>query len=160
MKSPEKTNKLALGDFLPYRLTKLSGIISRSLAERYSRQFEVSIHEWRVIAIIGEKPGLTAREVGELASLDKVNISRAIDKLEKRGRVQRKVTAHDRRAFSLQLTDAGEEILRTIGPLALDFENKLLDGFSASEITTIRSFLDRLDTRADELVSIMKEGGE
>ncbi|MEH6476148.1 MAG: MarR family transcriptional regulator [Sneathiella sp.] len=153
-------NRLALGNFLPYRLTKLSGIISRSLAERYSRQFEVSIHEWRVIAIIGETPGLTAREVGDLASLDKVNISRAIEKLEKRGRLERKVTAHDRRAFALQLTDAGEEILRAIGPLALEFETRLLDGFSKSEVATIRSFLDRLDTRADELVDIMKEGGE
>ncbi|OUR78069.1 hypothetical protein A9Q83_08760 [Alphaproteobacteria bacterium 46_93_T64] len=155
-----KNTKLNLQNFLPYRLTKLSGVISRSLAERYSRQFDLSIHEWRVVAIIGETPGLTARQVGKFASLDKVNISRAIDKLEKNGRLQRKVMAHDRRAYSLELTKTGEEILNKIVPLALEFEAKLMDGFSETEIGTIHTYLNKLDHRAEELVSIMKEGGE
>ena len=114
----KESSKLNLQRFLPYRLTKLSGIISRSLAERYSRQFDLTIQEWRILAILGEKPGLTAREVGDLASLDKVNISRATDKLEKAGRIKRKVVAEDRRAFSLYLTENGQDILDRIIPLA------------------------------------------
>ncbi|MBL4907783.1 MAG: MarR family transcriptional regulator [Sneathiella sp.] len=148
---------LKLNRFLPYRLTKLSGIISRSLAERYSRQFDLTIQEWRVIAIIGEKPGLTAREVGDLASLDKVNISRAIERLEKAGRINREVLPHDRRAFALYLTETGKIILSQIVPLAQNYENLLLEGFSADEIEQLDSFLNRLDSRADELIPHLKE---
>jgi len=156
---PTVKENLALQNFLPYRLTKLSGIISRSLAERYSRQFDLSIHEWRVVAILGEQPGLTAREVGELASLDKVNISRAIEKLEKTGRLRRKVMVRDRRSFALHLTKSGGEILKKIMPLALDFEEKLLDSLTKDEIDSLHDILDRLDIRADELVNLMKAGG-
>ena len=152
----KESSKLNLQRFLPYRLTKLSGIISRSLAERYSRQFDLTIQEWRILAILGEKPGLTAREVGDLASLDKVNISRATDKLEKAGRIKRKVVAEDRRAFSLYLTESGQDILDRIIPLASGYEDLLLDSFSPEEIEQLDSFLNRLDARADELISHLK----
>ncbi len=152
----KESSKLNLQRFLPYRLTKLSGIISRSLAERYSRQFDLTIQEWRILAILGEKPGLTAREVGNLASLDKVNISRATDRLEKAGRILRKVVAEDRRAFALYLTDNGQDILDKIIPLASRYEDLLLDSFSSEEIEQLDSFLNRLDSRADELISHLK----
>jgi DNA-binding MarR family transcriptional regulator len=144
---------LNLQRFLPYRVTKLSGIISRSLAEKYSSQFDLTIQEWRILAIIGEKPGLTAREVGDLASLDKVNISRATERLEKSGRLEKKVVAKDRRSFALHLTEQGQNVLQKIIPLALEYEKSLLDGFSEEEIEILDGFLNRLDSRADDLMS-------
>ncbi|MCG8493517.1 MAG: MarR family transcriptional regulator [Sneathiellales bacterium] len=148
---------LNLQRFLPYRLTKLSGVISRSLADRYSSQFNLTIQEWRILAILGENPGLTAREVGLLSSLDKVNVSRATEKLEKAGRIFRKVVAEDRRAFSLHLTEEGQDVLDRIIPLASGYEDLLLEGFSQDEIEVLDKFLNRLDKRADELIAHLKE---
>ena len=148
---------LNLQRFLPYRLTKLSGVISRSLADRYSSQFNLTIQEWRILAILGENPGLTAREVGLLSSLDKVNVSRATEKLEKAGRIFRKVVAEDRRAFSLHLTEEGQDVLDRIIPLASGYEDLLLEGFSQDEIEVLDKFLNRLDKRADELIPHLKE---
>lgn len=147
---------LNLQRFLPYRLTKLSGVISRSLADRYSSQFNLTIQEWRILAILGENPGLTAREVGSLSSLDKVNVSRATEKLEKAGRISRKVVAEDRRAFSLYLTETGREVLDQIIPLASGYEDLLLKDFSPQEIEILDSFLNRLDDKADNLISHLK----
>ncbi len=144
---------LSLNSFLPYRLTKLSGVISRSLAERYSRQFDLSIHEWRVVAILGEKPGLTARQVCDLASLDKVNISRAIEKLESSGRLKRQVMPKDRRSFSLHLTDKGQDVLERIIPIAKEFENNLLSSLSAEDLDNLREILKKLDGQADLLAN-------
>ncbi|WP_169569089.1 MarR family winged helix-turn-helix transcriptional regulator [Sneathiella limimaris] len=150
-----KTTPLKLQNFLPYRLTKLSGIISRTLAESYSNQFDLSIHEWRIVAILGEQPGLTAREVGELASLDKVNISRAIDKLEKAGRLIRKTVAKDRRSFALFLTSEGEDVLIRIIPLALEYEKQLLSILSQEEKQSLNSILMKLDQSADQVAKSM-----
>ncbi|WP_025898914.1 MarR family winged helix-turn-helix transcriptional regulator [Sneathiella glossodoripedis] len=143
--------KLSLNEFLPYRLTKLSGIISRTLAERYSEQFDLTIHEWRVVAIIGEQPGLTARQVSDLASLDKVSISRAIERLEKSGRIQRKVTPKDRRAYALHLTDKGHDVLERIIPLAQDFERNLLSSLDQQDLAKLLEILAKLDQQADQL---------
>ncbi|MBO6826794.1 MAG: MarR family transcriptional regulator [Sneathiella sp.] len=151
---------LNLQRFLPYRLTKLSGIISRSLAQRYSDQFDLTIQEWRIVAILGERPGLTAREVGELSSLDKVNMSRAIDRLEKAGRLERKVIARDRRSFALHLTNKGEEVLQQIIPLAEDYEANLLSSFSEAEIEVLDRFLNQLDNSADMLSPVTKKAAE
>lgn len=148
---------LNLQRFLPYRLTKLSGVISRSLADRYSSQFNLTIQEWRILAILGENPGLTAREVGSLSSLDKVNVSRATERLEKAGRISRKVVAEDRRAFSLHLTEQGQDILDQIIPLASGYEDLLLEEFSPDEIEQLDSFLNRLDEKADDLIPHLKE---
>jgi DNA-binding MarR family transcriptional regulator len=156
----KESSKLNLQRFLPYRLTKLSGVISRSLAERYSRQFDLTIQEWRILAILGEKPGLTAREVGVLASLDKVNMSRATEKLEKSGRITRQVVAEDRRAFSLIMTDEGKAVLEKIIPLASEYEDLLLEEFSSNEIEMLDGFLNRLDKRADELIPHLKKNGD
>lgn len=153
-------NHLNLQRFLPYRLTKLSGIISRSLAQRYSDQFDLTIQEWRIVAILGERPGLTAREVGELSSLDKVNMSRAIDRLEKAGRLERKVIARDRRSFALHLTEKGKEVLQQIIPLAEDYERNLLASFSEQDIEILDRFLNQLDTEADHLSNSIKKAAE
>ncbi len=149
---------LNLQHFLPYRLTKLTGIVSRTLAERYSEQFDLTVHEWRIIAIVGEQPGLTARKVGDLASLDKVNISRAIDRLEKSGRIQRQIMAQDRRSFALHLTKSGQKVLEQIIPLALEFEQKLLQSLSDKERESLTNILGKLDLKADELALTMKKG--
>lgn len=152
----EEKKTLNLQRFLPYRLTKLAGIVSRSLSERYSDQFDLTIQEWRILTIIGGTPGLTAKEVGNLASLDKVNISRATDRLEGSGRLYREVLAKDRRAYSLYLTDAGKALLNDIVPLAQSYEDLLLRGFSPEEIEVLDNFLNRLDIRSDELIPVLK----
>jgi DNA-binding MarR family transcriptional regulator len=147
---------LYLPRFLPYRLTKLAGIVSRSLAPLYSDMFDLTIHEWRIVAILGFEPGLTAREIGPLASLDKVSMSRAIDRLAKAGRLEKKTLAGDRRSAALYLTDAGSAMLAEIIPFAQRYEDRLLEDFSPEEIETLDSLLNRLDDKADELRAAMK----
>ena len=54
---------LRLERFLPYQLSILSNTISSSIADTYAEEFGLSIPEWRVIAVLGRYPGISAREV-------------------------------------------------------------------------------------------------
>ena len=54
---------LDLDQFLPYRLSVLTNRISRGLAALYSERFDISVTEWRVIAVLGRYPGLSANNV-------------------------------------------------------------------------------------------------
>ena len=83
------TDELILEDFLPYRLAVLSHTVSTRIAGVYDKRFGLSIPEWRVIAILGRFPGLSAVEVAERTMLDKVAVSRAVTKLIKNGRLDR-----------------------------------------------------------------------
>ena len=81
--------ELILEEFLPYRLAILSHTVSTSIARAYDQRFGLTIPEWRVIAILGRFPGLSAVEVAERTMMDKVAVSRAVTKLIKSGRIDR-----------------------------------------------------------------------
>ena len=136
--------QLNLEDFLPYRLAVLSHTISTTIAKTYESQFGVSIPEWRVIAILGRFPGLSAVEVADRTMLDKVAVSRAVTKLIKGGRIDREFADADRRRSILNLSAAGQEVHDEIAPLAMAFETELLQGIGAEDYDTFNVVLERL----------------
>ena len=113
------SEELILEDFLPYRLSILSNTISTMIAQIYEERFGLSIPEWRVIAILGRFPGLSAVEVAERTLMDKVAVSRAVTKLVKNGRIDREFADADRRRSILNLSEEGRRVHDEIAPLAL-----------------------------------------
>jgi DNA-binding MarR family transcriptional regulator len=141
-------NELRLEDFLPYRLAVLSNTVSTTVARAYDKRFNVSIPEWRVIAVLGRFPGLSAVEVAERTLMDKVAVSRAVTKLIKNGRIDRDFADTDKRRSILNLSENGKQLHDEIAQLALEFEQDLLQGFSAEEIENLNSTMEKLLVRA------------
>jgi DNA-binding MarR family transcriptional regulator len=145
----EQTQKeLILEDFLPYRLAILSHTVSTLIARVYDKRFGLTIPEWRVIAIVGRFPGLSAVEVAERTMLDKVAVSRAVTKLIKAGRIEREFADADRRRSILTLSEDGRKVHDEIAPLALGMEEDLLHGLSDEQIATLNTVIERLLARA------------
>lgn len=140
--------ELRLENFLPYRLAVLSNTVSTTVARAYDKRFSVSIPEWRVIAVLGRFPGLSAVEVAGRTLMDKVAVSRAVTKLIKNGRVEREFADADKRRSILNLSEDGKKLHDEIATLALEFERDLLQGFSQEEIDTLNSTMERLLARA------------
>ena len=141
-------NELRLEDFLPYRLAVLSNTVSTTVARAYDKRFSVSISEWRVIAVLGRFPGLSAVEVAERTLMDKVAVSRAVTKLIKNGRIDREFANADRRRSILNLSEDGKVLHDEIAQLALQFERDLLHGFSTEEMESLNGIMERLLARA------------
>ena len=141
-------DELILEDFLPYRLSVLSHTISTTIAKVYEKRFGVSIPEWRVIAILGRFPGLSAVEVADRTMLDKVAVSRAVTKLIRNGRIDRQFADADRRRSILNLSDDGRKVHDEIAPLALEFEHDLLQGISVEDYDTFNIVIERLLAKA------------
>jgi DNA-binding MarR family transcriptional regulator len=141
-------DELRLEDFLPYRLAVLSNTVSTTVARAYDKRFKVSIPEWRVIAVLGRFPGLSAVEVAGRTLMDKVAVSRAVTKLIKNGRIDREFADADRRRSILNLSEDGKKLHDEIAELALQFERDLLHGFSEDEMNNLNSIMERLLARA------------
>jgi DNA-binding MarR family transcriptional regulator len=140
---------LDLEHFLPYRLSVLSNRISNGIAQTYEDRFGLSVTDWRVIAIVGRYPGVTATEVAERAEMDKVAVSRAVSRLLEDGRLARRDNESDRRAKRLFLSDDGEAIHDAIVPAALRFERDLLEALEPDERRQFERSLERLAEAAD-----------
>jgi DNA-binding MarR family transcriptional regulator len=146
--SKEPKNELILEDFLPYRLSILSNTVSSTIASTYDKRFNLTIPEWRVIAILGRFPGLSAVEVAERTLMDKVAVSRAVSRLIKSGRIDRQFADEDRRRSILNLSEEGRKVHDEIAPMALKFEEDLLHGLSEQEIHSLNVLMERLLARA------------
>lgn len=137
--------RLDLEHFLPYRLSVLSNRISQDIARLYAERFELGITEWRVLAVLGRHANLSAREVAERTAMDKVAVSRAIASLLDAGRIERDTHVDDRRRAVLRLSPAGAAVYAEIAPLALAYEQRLLEPLDAEE----RHWLEHLLTRME-----------
>ena len=143
--------RLILERFLPYRLSILSNRVSRAIAARYAKAFNLSIPEWRIIAVLGRRPGLTATQVAEATEMDKVAVSRAVAKLAAAKRVSAAAHSEDGRAQSLSLTAQGEALHARIAPIALEAERRLLASLDARERAQLDALVERLLNAANAL---------
>ncbi|WP_313916740.1 MarR family winged helix-turn-helix transcriptional regulator [Tahibacter sp.] len=135
---------LELEKFLPYRLSVLSNTVSQAIAREYEDRFQLSITEWRVVAVLGRYDDLSAREVAERTAMDKVAVSRAVAELMKDGRVKRSTADHDKRQSVLSLTAKGRKVYDEVAPLALQHEQRLLAHLDAEERAWLGRIIEKL----------------
>lgn len=146
------TDALSLPDYLPYKLSIASNRVSGLIARAYQSRFGLSVWEWRVLAVLGHGKSLSAQEICEATAMDKVMVSRAIRNLHDRELVQRKPRQDDRRAADITLTKEGQRIYTEVVPLALEYETALMEGISSQDRETLKALLEKLETRAGELL--------
>ena len=140
---------LDLETFLPYRLSVLSERISNAIARVYAKRFALSIPEWRLIAVLGRFGPLSANGVACRTYMDKVRVSRAVQRLLERGLIERATDAADRRRSILRLSPEGAAIRAEVAPLALDIERRLMAVLSPEDRTQLDRLLKLLDASAD-----------
>ena len=61
---------------------------------------------------------MSASQVAERTAMDKVQVSRALQRLVDGGKIERSVDAKDRRRSVLRLSSQGKALVRRITPLA------------------------------------------
>jgi DNA-binding MarR family transcriptional regulator len=150
MPSDTKT-RLDLDTFLPYRLSVLSNRVSDEIARHYSDRFGLSVPEWRIIAVLGQSAGLSAREVAARTAMDKVQVSRAVASLVEARRVNRDADESDGRVSRLSLSAKGRAIYDDVAPLALHLEEVLLGALTPDERKALNRLMDKLTDRIGHL---------
>jgi len=149
---PNKT-RLDLDGFVPYRLSVLTNRVSSAIARHYSERFDLSVPEWRVIAVLGQAPGLSAREVAKRTAMDKVQVSRAVQSLLAAKHLTRTAHAQDGRIAHLSLSPKGQAIYSEVVPLALSLERQFLSVLSQNEQKSLDTLLTKLSRHMDRMLA-------
>ena len=137
--------RLRLDDFLPYRLSVTSNLVSEAIARAYEALFGLKIPEWRLIAVIAEHDGITQQAIGLRTRMDKVTVSRAAVALTGRGLIARRPNPQDRRSHLLVLTASGRRLYADVVPKALELEARIFGAFTAAELDSFAAMLRRID---------------
>jgi len=115
-----------LNAFLPYRLNAAATRISRSFADQYRAEFDISIAEWRVLAHLHQSGDVSVRDIEARADMEKSKVSRAASRLEASGYITKAVNDADRRLLALRLTPKGQDLVAQLLPVAMRFQTEML----------------------------------
>ncbi len=142
---------MQLKKFLPYQLSALSNKISQGIAKYYREQHDITVSEWRVLAILSDVNHQTAKELTEHSQMDKVKISRTMKLLESKGLITERTCKDDARARRYNLTINGRQLINEVKPKAIDFEKRLISTLTEGEISILQKCISTLNQQADKL---------
>ncbi|MEJ6476371.1 MarR family transcriptional regulator [Pseudoalteromonas piscicida] len=141
---------LNISEFLPYQLVSLSTKVSNDFAHVYEQAGELTQPQWRVLSHAVQQDGVTAKQICELANMDKSTVSRAIKQLQERGVVKILVSPNDKRAKSIAVTIQGKALYQTLTPLALAWEAQLLSCFNDEQKMQFIELLGLVQQRVEQ----------
>jgi len=144
MAQTDTLETLSLSAFLPYRLSVLSNTVSKRIADLYEAEFGLSMSQWRLMAVMGEAPGLNATEIVTRTAMDKVAISRTVASLIKLGYAKREASQEDGRQSLLYLTRKGRGVYARIVPMARAEQDAVTEALSPDEIEELNRLLGKL----------------
>ncbi len=145
--------RLQLARFLPYRLSVTSNLVSAMIASRYQDLFEISIPQWRVIAVIGEHGSASQQIIGNVTRMDKVTVSRAAISLAARKLITRKIDPNDKRSQRLALSPLGKQLYDSIAPRAMEMESQIFSCLSVRDRRMLVRVLSAIDARVDVIAA-------
>ena len=115
--------------------------------ERLSRRMEanwgVTAQQRMIIRCVGKYPGMTAGQLARQLCVDAGTISAALNRLEKKGLVERRRAERDRRRLTLGLTASGRSVDQVAGALEHAAES-LLAATSREDAACTRRVLGTL----------------
>ena len=125
--------------------------VSLATAQVYRERFALSRDEWRVLAALAHQGEIRAADVKDRTTLDKMQVSRALARLEAQGLVARAPDPDDGRASRVRLLPAGNALYRKIVPMVQAREDYLLSDLTPQERKVFAAAIDKVEVRARQL---------
>lgn len=125
------------------------------MGDRHIRSMGLTPPQFDVIAELGGTQGMTCVELSQSTLLAKASLTGIIDRLEKKGLVERQAVPTDRRATNIQLTRKGEALYRKVFPAQANLMRPYFEqALKKQEISEMQDMLIRLrDSCRGELSS-------
>lgn len=114
------------------------------------KEFEISPEQWSLIFRIVENNGLTQKELANSTYKDQANITRSLDRLEKKGFLNRLANSNDRRIINIFSTPKAKELVEKIVPISKQYNQLLSKGLSQEECESLISLLNKVYINIEE----------
>lgn len=131
-------------DFVPSYLLYLLAASSEAASAEFHetvRKAGVRVPEWRVLACLHDEDGQMITRLAELALAEQSRLTRIIDGMVKRGLLERRDDAADRRRVRIYLTKTGKTLAKDLIEKARLHEEKLLIQLPEGQIAALKPAL-------------------
>ncbi len=94
----------------------------------------ISVEQWLLLVNLRNEDGQFHQQLADNTYKDKTTVTRLVDGLERNGYVERVPDDADRRQKRIRITRKGKKTLTDLKPLALDVQQKVLQGVARDEL--------------------------
>ncbi len=144
--------RVEIRELISFRIHALANLLSRGAALTYRREFDVSLMEWRTLALLGAHQPLSLNELSRHAGLDKSQMSRVVAGLSKRAFVLRGPDSADGRGVRLTLSRSGTKAYEGLIASANRRDKALAAVLTAEERRQLDDMHARLADKARALI--------
>ncbi len=134
---------LFVDDYLPALLAQASLLISSEF-HAVVRQRGLSVAEWRVLASLADGRTVSTGRLAQIVLGKQPTVTRQLDRMARKGYVERVDDDGDRRITLVRITPAGRKAAARLIPLAREHESRVLAPFGLKRAEDLKGALRRL----------------
>jgi MarR family transcriptional regulator, transcriptional regulator for hemolysin len=150
--SPTFAKALPLG----YLISEVAKLMKRRFEEE-ARIHGITMPQWRALAELSLNNGMSQVELAGCIDTDPMTLSGILDRLEKRGLVERSADPNDSRAKRAVVTPAGHELMLEVRRVGHGLYEHAIHGLSSAER---QQLIDVLGRMKDNLLAMNAEQKE
>ena len=106
--------------------------------------YKITMEQLAILETLSNKGDMNMTELSKTVWKQNANITRIVDKLEKRQLVVRKAIEGDRRANLVSITDIGKQLFEKVIPIVIDVYTDITSDISEEENTTTLRVLNKI----------------
>lgn len=150
MREHKKTGATRLDDQPGYLIRRLQQIAVAIFLEQ-AQAHGITPVQYAALHAAQRQPGLDQRTLASSIGFDTSTLGGVIDRLERRGLIERQGSPSDRRVRLLHVTPAGEALLDEVVPLMLAAQQRILAPLAAADRPRFLAMLKTLVEANNEL---------
>jgi len=109
-----------------------------------TRDFDLTARQFAVLTTVAQHEGLSQTDLVRLTGIDRSTLADVVQRLLRRGVIQRERTMQDGRTYAVSLSGEGRELLDSIKPHARRAERTVLSCLGEEEGKQAAQILNRL----------------
>ena len=117
---------------------------------RHASEHDVTARQYSLLCMVAHSQGLNQTAIGDAIGIDRSTVSEVITRLVQRSFLTRRRTERDWRAYEVQITPAGKDLLKNVELAKRTTEANLRAALQPFEHTTFRQSLTSMISAMDD----------
>ena len=134
-----------------FRLIALTGLALRSYADQRLKNYDLTVEQLQVLKQADVAGGQPQNKLSLLTSKSPANMTRILDRLEKKGRIVRRLNPDDRRSSLIFLTKDGKALKDEVISLLESLQAELVEGIPHEKQLIAIEVLSEIKNRIDNM---------
>lgn len=132
------------GKELLHQLLKLTNRLMAPFSTHLAHRYKISLNEFRLLMTIGALGRSASHELAQLTGVNVMSVSRAVQTLERHGRIEVVPDPANRRRKWLSLTVEGQRLYEIMHPQSEKVAAYLFSALSEAETVQLEKLVDKL----------------